>query len=374
MAQTIGRVMKVPHRDGWMIDLRPYGRIYSLPLGGGKRLSLTEEMAEHVIQQIRSEVASGSSLDVAVAPYLPGKFASVPARVEAWLDYVRRRVAAGERSPTYLRALERYARTHFGYFAEASIYEINYGELEDWDGWLASKGLSAKTRRNILGAFSAFLHWLHRRGEIDAVPAFPQITPRRHVPTIISPADQDAVLAEIPEEKRGIFYLLVFHLARPGEARALNISDYSYRDRLVTIRAAMKGENTTAPRGTTKEDDLRRHQAMPILADWLEANTPAQRRLQGDQPLLQNRDAKNPEMRWSYWALRDVWNKARARAGIAQVTLYEGTKHSTATALRRAGVALNVIQHIVGHADSRSTEIYAKLSEQVVIEALRRRR
>ncbi len=64
-----------------------------------------------------------------------------------------------------------------------------------------------------------------------------------------------------------------------------------------------------------------------------------QRRLQGDQPLFQNRDAKNPEMRWSYWAL-----------------------HSTATALRRAGVALDVIQHIAGQADSRSTEVYAKVS------------
>ena len=91
--------------------------------------------------------------------------------------------------------LEGYARTHFGYFEEASIYEINYAELEDWDGWLASKGLSAKTRRNILGAFSAFLHWLHRRGELEAVPAFPKITPRRHTPTIITPEDQDAVLA-----------------------------------------------------------------------------------------------------------------------------------------------------------------------------------
>ncbi len=373
MAQNIGRVMKVPHRDGWMIDLRPYGRIYSLPLGGGKRLSLTEEIAEHILQQIRSEVASGASLEVAVAPYVPGKFASVPARVEAWLENVRRRVMAGERSPTYLRGLEHYARTHFRYFAEASVFEINYAELEDWDAWLASQGLSGKTRRNILGAFSAFLHWLHRRGEVEVVPPFPEITPRRHTPTIISPADQDAVLEEIPDEKRGIFHLLIFHLARPGEARALNISDYSFRDRLVTIRTAMKGENTTAPRGTTKEDDLRRHEAMPIRADWLEANTPAQRRLQGDQPLFQNLDAKNREHRWSYWALRDVWHEARARAKVPYVRLYEGTKHSTATALRRAGVALDVIQHIAGHADSRSTEIYAKLSEQAVIEALRRR-
>lgn len=46
--------------------------------------------------------------------------------------------------------------------------------------------------------------------------------------------------------------------------------------------------------------------------------------------------------------------------------------HSTATALRRAGVPLDVLQRLLGHADRRSTEIYAQLADGALVEALRR--
>ena len=56
------------------------------------------------------------------------------------------------------------------------------------------------------------------------------------------------------------------------------------------------------------------------------------------------------------------------------MTLYTGTKHSTATELRRQGVPLDVIQALCGHRDARSTEVYAKLADQALVEAIRRPR
>ena len=49
-------------------------------------------------------------------------------------------------------------------------------------------------------------------------------------------------------------------------------------------------------------------------------------------------------------------------------------KHSTATELRRQGVPLDVIQKLCGHRDPRSTEVYAKLADQALVEAIRRPR
>ncbi len=54
--------------------------------------------------------------------------------------------------------------------------------------------------------------------------------------------------------------------------------------------------------------------------------------------------------------------------------LYEGTKHSTATALRKAGVPLDVIQAAAGHKSIKSTERYAQLADETVTDALKRRR
>ncbi len=61
-------------------------------------------------------------------------------------------------------------------------------------------------------------------------------------------------------------------------------------------------------------------------------------------------------------------------AGHPGVPLYEGTKHSTATAMRKAGVPLDVIQAAAGHKSIRSTERYAQLADETVQDALKRRR
>jgi site-specific recombinase XerD len=70
---------------------------------------------------------------------------------------------------------------------------------------------------------------------------------------------------------------------------------------------------------------------------------------------------------------KTAWNgyKACEQVGV-RVSLYNGTKHSTATGLRRQGVPLDVTQKICGHRDPRSTEVYAKLADQALVEAIRR--
>ncbi len=78
--------------------------------------------------------------------------------------------------------------------------------------------------------------------------------------------------------------------------------------------------------------------------------------------------------RWIHQSLWGTWRRAAAAAGHPGVPLYEGTKHSTATALRKAGVPLDVIQAAAGHKDIRSTERYAQLADETVQDALRRRR
>jgi site-specific recombinase XerD len=53
------------------------------------------------------------------------------------------------------------------------------------------------------------------------------------------------------------------------------------------------------------------------------------------------------------------------------VNPYEGAKHAFATDLKRKGIDDRVIQHILGHADSRSVERYARLEDQAIVNALR---
>jgi len=53
--------------------------------------------------------------------------------------------------------------------------------------------------------------------------------------------------------------------------------------------------------------------------------------------------------------------------------MYEGTKHSSATAWLAQGSSLQMIQHTLRHADSRSTERYAKLGDLALVDVIRPR-
>ena len=84
--------------------------------------------------------------------------------------------------------------------------------------------------------------------------------------------------------------------------------------------------------------------------------------------LFPNPTSRNAERRWIANALREEWNRAADEAGV-KVRMYEGTKHSAATAWRTSGMSLEMIQRMLRHRDSRSTERYAKLSDQALVVA-----
>jgi site-specific recombinase XerD len=59
--------------------------------------------------------------------------------------------------------------------------------------------------------------------------------------------------------------------------------------------------------------------------------------------------------------------------GVA-VGLYEGTKHSTATHLKSLGADDRVLAELMGHADLRSVEKYARVQSSAIRAALSRLR
>jgi site-specific recombinase XerD len=63
-------------------------------------------------------------------------------------------------------------------------------------------------------------------------------------------------------------------------------------------------------------------------------------------------------------------SEARAckAAGIPWIAPYEGTKHSFATNALNRGVCIEVVQAMLGHRDRRSTERYAKLRKEALVE------
>ncbi len=235
--------------------------------------------------------------------------------VKRWCDELHHRVEAKEIAPRTLKRIESYAKPngHFVRLYEFSVFEITPGHLSDWNLWLMKREPRQNTRKHVVETMRTLFRWLHERGELEAARHFPTVGKRKHFSDVIAPDEQERVLAAIPEVERGIFVMAAEEVFRLGELRALNISDYDFKKRTVTVRYAMDGDTSNAAqRKTTKEEDIRVRRVT--------------------------------DSRYNAQALRLGWKRAANAVGLGHVGMYEGTKHSTLTEARRRGLPLDQLQ------------------------------
>ncbi len=227
----------------------------------------------------------------------------------------------------------------------------------------------------MLGAFRAFLRWCQRQRTLREVPAFPHVAQANYTPTILSPATQQAILDAIPEADRGAHLAMAFMGLRPGEVRALTVADYRPGDPpRLSITKAVQGPGPSARVGPTK---TRRNRDVPVpelVAAWIEARWPAEKRLAADPGAVLLPNPRSGR-RWSHWQLRERWTAACTEAGLPKpVKLYEGTKHTFATEAMERTKNERAVRDYLGHADSRSTRRYANRLDQGMLEIARRSR
>jgi hypothetical protein len=204
------------------------------------------------------------------------------------------------------------------------------------------------------------------------VPGANSSKPRR-----ISASVQHQILAEIPWERRGAFLAARLGV-RPGEIRAADVTDYRIVEGApgLTISRAMKGPNSNAPTWGTKGRNAAWIPVDEELQRWIEwrlVRVSKEEMLRERIPLFPNPTARNRGRRWIANTLRAEWNRAAEKIGV-RVRMYEGTKHSSATAWLAQGSSLQMIQRMLRHADSRSTERYAKLGDLALVSVIRPRR
>lgn len=355
----------------WRIDVRPFGWISSLA-GEGFR---SPEEAELVLRKIRGRIRSGMSAEAAVAPFLTSSSAAarVATHYERWLEAKRREVRLGRLSPRTLQEYARYARPQgeIGWWDSRSIYEIDEARLEDWSFALAERCLAPKTIRNVLGAFRSFTAWLVRRGGLERVPLFPVVRLERHAPRVLELEDQVRILEAIPTEERGALLVLATMGLRPGEVRALMPADYvpgRGRDELATLRVerARQGLGPDAPVGPTKTHRARVLPVPPAVSAWIEDNVNPRERLRRAWLFVNPRTGAP----WSHWALRQAWLRGCRAAGVAPVPLYEGTKHTAASAMLERSGNLEVVAAMLGHTDVRTTRLYAQARAAALVELM----
>jgi integrase len=297
---------------------------------------------------------------------------TVPQVVEAWIE------SRSQRAPTTRGLYERTLRNHIKPRLNVRVSALTPKMLKEFAagtaGAIAKHGKDGEgTNRTALTMVKSALRWAARH-DISMI-AF---NPLQDVPLdMVKPAergepmpleDVSALLAAADGQPSEIAWRLLLETgARRGEITGLNWGDINFRTGVVTIRKIASpesgGRNTdTRTKGKAKREVPLSPALLAILAELKlvrEASV-------FDPVILNSRGTR----RATFSAIRYWWERDCAAAGLVGYTPHS-LRHTFATTALEAGVPINVVSSILGHASTAvTTEIYAHVTGEMQRKAI----
>jgi integrase/recombinase XerD len=182
----------------------------------------------------------------------------------------------------------------------------------------------------------------------------------RTLPTILSPAEVDALLAALRTARdRAMVLAMVLGGLRRCEVLGLRLGDVQIADRRLFIVEGKGGHHRVVPVANRFFDALGDylHDERPggVGTDRVFVALKGQRR---GQPL-------------SAEGLDEILDGARRRAVLSRATCHQ-LRHTCLTRLREAGMALEAVQAQAGHLSIESTRVYLHLTNDWLAAEYRR--
>mgnify|MGYP003938579919 CR=1 FL=1 len=206
------------------------------------------------------------------------------------------------------------------------------------------RGLSRAARDQAASAVRFFaLRILDRP---DLVGAAPRPRKERRLPTVLSAEEVRRLLVAVDNPKHLALLMLLYSAGlRAGEVVRLRPEDIDDDRGLVHVA-----------RGKGRKDryTLLSTVARAAIAEYRLRFRPGPWLFPGNRP----------DRHLSTRSLQKIVARARARAGITKRLTAHTLRHSFATHLLEAGTDLRYLQELLGHASSRTTEIYTHVSNR----------
>jgi len=247
--------------------------------------------------------------------------------------------------------------TFIPYFKKKAIKDFNDNDIAKFVLHLQSKGLKAKTIKNLLGELKQFFTSNRKTIPPEKMPAFPKIKVQRSPIKALAKEEQDQVFEFIEPHNIPVFTFMRFTACRPSEAGALQKRSIDIKGTSFVIENALgKGRRL---KDTTKTKMAR---PLPLIPELLEVVKPLMGK-PSDFVFLTK--AGNP---YTTTRLERIWRvasrKANKKYGTKIVNLYNGLKHSFGVQRLDEGFNLDEIKEVMGHADSQTTRRYAEYSNR----------
>jgi integrase len=252
-------------------------------------------------------------------------------------------------SPSYIGSLTNFKNNYYlPFFRGKDVRDITSKEIRDFYHQLPQR--KEKTIKNVLDALRHFFRNLYKYEIIERIPVFPVIRVPESIPSWTSTENQLKLLDAIPTIHKPIFTFILFQGVRPSEGRALKWRDVNLSNKIIIIRRTF---STSKIVERTKGRNIKPRLIHPLVFDVL---TELQKGLP-EGFVFTNPTTHKP---YSKTRLENIFLIARKATGI-NIHLYAAGRHSVATNAAMAGVDARIIRDYLGHADTRTTDVYTHL-------------
>lgn len=274
----------------------------------------------------------------------------------------------GKLRNVYTRRAYLHAVRHFLAWVELRHVElprITPGMVGQYFDELA---VSTPSKKLYLAAIRSFLDVLVQRHAIVLNPALSVRTERYSVTEGKTPeitVDQSRkLLAAIPTisvvdlRDRALIATLIYTAARAGAVAKLRLKDFEFDGIQYAFKFAEKGGKA---RSIPVRVDLQRFVREYLIVGGLDAGVK-------DSPLFRTAAGRRPELSALAMNGVDICRMVKRRlkaAGLPSLISPHSFRSMAATDLLLQGVALEDVQHLLGHSDSRVTKLYDRRQKQV---------
>ena len=300
------------------------------------------------------------------------RFALGDPLVDSYLAFV-----AGRSRPNTLRAVAHDLKTFFAVVAKdpaevvaVDVFDFLAHQRGDRSVIRLSdgeSGLSARTIARRLSSVSGLYSYLVARGDTavqsNPVPrglatrrpggrvrTVPLVRVPRTLPTILSPAEVDRLVAALRHHRdRAMVLAMVLGGLRRCEVLGLRLADVRVGERSLFIAEGKGGHHRVVPVSNT---------FFAAVGDYLHLERPGQARTDRLFVALKGQGRGEP---LTADGVDAILRSARRRAGLERATCHQ-LRHTCLTRLREAGMALEAVQAQAGHRSIESTRIYLHLT------------
>ncbi len=238
-------------------------------------------------------------------------------------------------------------RNFTGYFRPQHPRQINESDIKKYLLHLAdSKHLSSSTINQHFNALRFLYVDLYKAP--FRIGNIPRPKKAKRLPNILAPEEVLLIIGSIENLKHKTIIMMIYSAGlRIGEAVRLKISDIDSKRKLIHLHSA---------KGNKDRYSLLSEFMIEKLREYYKIYKPKEYLFEGG----------NGRIYLAERSVQNVFKRAVEKTGIKKKITVHTLRHSFATHLLEGGTDLRFIQELLGHASSKTTEIYTHVSKKSI--------